>query len=356
MTTQNEGLLPLGMLPMRAVDAPKATNLTDRTIYEFPVLGAIALADERPWAPIQFHRGRILHILKPTRFVTELQAKGELTNQYIDLRYTVFRIETELYPEPATPQPLEIYQVIHELVHLLRTVARQYWIGLAMANEGSLVQGVRARVESGIAAFSGQGSFVTPFVVSPLDEQSWYFLGQLLAMPAFPDIPEAMLCDALLEIRRGDLLQSILSLAVACEVAVTAFLEDTASKNGLSNTKRDEILNKPFKQKFLVETVSQGATSPQSVLIPKFPANWAATVVELYRLRNQAAHGGQCMVVDNGIKRPIKLADIASYLFSAEALLSWVAAERRRLGIPGTVTATMLPRGYPIEAMVAPNQ
>src|ERR1700682_3829279 len=225
MTNLGGVRLPLGMLPLRTADAPKATTLSDRTIYEFPVIGAVALADPRPWAPIYLQRaGRAIRISKPVSSITEAPVKGELSDQVVDIRCTMFRIETDLYPESATLQPLEVYQVIHELIHLLRTVARQYWIGFAMANEGSLVQGTRSRIESGMASFARQGSFAIPFIVSPLDEQTWQFLGQLLAVPAFPSTAEVMLCDALLEIRRGDILQAVLLLGVACEVAIAGFL------------------------------------------------------------------------------------------------------------------------------------
>ncbi|HEY2497834.1 MAG TPA: hypothetical protein VGK24_12265 [Candidatus Angelobacter sp.] len=272
---QPGGNLPLGMLPVRTADTPKATNLSDRTIYEFPIIGAVALADGLPWTPISLLRaGRNLRILKPTIFATHVKTQGELSDQFLDVRYTVFRIETDLYPEPVTPQPLEIYQAIHELVHLLRTVARQYWIGFAMANEGSLVQGLRSRVELGIAAFTGQGSFVTPFVVSPINQLSWQFLGQLLDIAAFPAIAEVMLCDALLEIRRGDILQSILLLGVASEVATVSFLEDLISQKSLSKTKQDEIKKSSFANKLMNETVNLGADSPAATIIPGFPADW----------------------------------------------------------------------------------
>src|SRR5436305_10250152 len=116
------------------------------------------------------------------------------------------------------------------MIHLLRIIARQYWIGLAMANEGSLVQGICTRIESGVASFSGQGSFSVPFVISPLDEQSWRFLGHLLTQQVFPSVGEVILCDALLEIRRADLLQAILLLGVACEVELAAFLDELISR------------------------------------------------------------------------------------------------------------------------------
>jgi hypothetical protein len=249
----------------------------------------------------------------------------------------------------------EGWQFPNELVYLFRTIARQYWIGFAMANEGSLVQGLRSRIESGIAVFSGQGSFITPFIVYPIDEPSWQFLGALLASGTFPSTAEVMLCDALLEVRRGDILQAILLLGVACEVAVMAFLEDLISQKNLSKTKQDEILSKSFSKKLLEETVNLGANSPAASVIPRFPADWALTVCELYRLRNQTVHGGRCMVEDNGMKRPIELRDIPKYIFSAEALLAWITRQRNRLGIPGAVTATMLPMGYPISGIITPN-
>ena len=356
MSTRSDGFLPLGMLPVRTADSPKATTLSDRTVYEFPVIGAVALADGAQWAPLSLQRaGKVLQVLKPTCYATHVQAQSQITDQFVDFRYTVFRVETQLYPESSTPQPLEIYPVIHELVHLLRTVARQYWLGLAMANEGSIIQGTRSRIESGTATFSGQGSYVIPFVVAPITEQSWSFLGHLLATQAFPSTAEAMLCDALLEIRRADLLQAVLLLGVACEVATINFLEDLISRRTLSKTQQGNILNKPFKKKLLEETVSLGATSPEMSVIPNFPPTWALNVCELYRLRNQTAHGGTCLIDDGGTQRPIELRDISNFLFSAEALLSWVARERIRLGIPVTVTATMLPTGYPVSAMIVPG-
>lgn len=356
MSSRSNGFLPMGMLPVRTVEAPKATTLRDCTLYEFPILGAVALADDSNWPPIVLHRGgRVLHLLKPACYATQVQAHSQISDQYLDFRYTIFKVETELVPESSTPQPLEIYPVIHELVHLLRTVARQYWIGFAMANEGSIIQGIRSRIETGIATFSGQGSFVVPFVVSPITEQSWRFLGDLLTKQAFPSTAEVMLCDALLELRRGDLLQAILLLGVACEVATMNFLEDLIARQSLSNTQRADILKKPFKQKLIAETANLGSRSPESSFIQGFPQSWARSVCELYRLRNQTAHGGTCMISDGGSLRPIELRDMTSLLFSAEALFSWVAEERIRLRIPGSITATMSPTGYPVSAMIVPG-
>lgn len=348
--------LPFGMMPVRTADAPKKTDLGDCTIYEYPIIGAVALADDRPWEPIVLsRRGKVLRLMKPRVGVTSVQAQGTLTDQFMDFRYTVFALQTEVFPEEQTPQPLELYQAIYELSHLIRTVARQYWIGFAMANEGSVVQATRTRIESGIATFFGQGSFSAPIIVSALTEDSWRFLGLLLSLPAFPSTAEVMLCDALLEIRRGDLLQAVLLLGVASEVLTIEFLHELISRAALSNTKKDNILNASFKQKFLIETVGLGVVSPEGMLMPGFPKGWAQTVCELYRLRNQAAHGGTCVINDNGNERLLEMRDISKYLFSVEALFCWVSRERNRLGIPNPVTATMLPGGYPVRAVFTPG-
>lgn len=348
--------LPLGMLPGRTVEAPKKTTLSNRTVYEFPVIGAVALADDSPWAPIVLSRGgKSVRFLKPVSGHIGVEVKCRLTNQHIDFRYSTLTLETDLYPEQETPQVLELYPLVNEMIHLLRTLARQYWIGLAMANEGSVVQGIRTRIESGIASFSGQGSYSVPFVVAPLDEQSWQFLGQLLAMQAFPSTGEVILCDALLEIRRADLLQAILLLGVACEVELMSLLEELISRKTLSQTQRDKILDAPFRMKLLNRTVELGTVSPETAIIPNFPSDWAKAVCDLYRLRNQAAHGGHCTVEDKGVKRAAHLSDLARFLFSAEALFAWSNQERIRLGLPRYVTATMLPKGSPISAMIFPS-
>jgi hypothetical protein len=351
------GVLPLGMLPARTVEAPKKTTLGNRIIYEFPVIGAVALADDLPWSPIVLSRaGKSVRFLKPTSGQTGVEVKGLLTDQHIDFRYSLFTLETDLYPEHECLQTLELYPIVNEMIHLLRTVARQYWIGLAMANEGSVVQGIRTRIESGIASFAGQGSYSVPFVVSPLDQQSWQFLGELLAMQAFPSTGEVILCDALLEIRRADLLQAILLLGVACEVELASLLDELISSQKVSRTKRDEILSSPFKMKLLNRTVELGTVSPETATIPRFPPDWAHTVCDLYRLRNQAAHGGHCTIEDKGVKRAAQLGDLARFLFSAEALFAWINQERIRLGFPRCVTATNFPKGYPISAMIFPGQ
>ena len=350
------GYLPFGMMPVRTVEAPKKTQLSDRTLYEYPLIGAVALDDAQQWTPISLARqGRTFRLLKPRTGAVSAEAHGALTNQFMDFRYTIFTVETDILPEGQTPKVLEMYQAVHELAHLIRTVARQYWLGLAMANEGSLVQGIRTRIESGAATFEGQGSFSAPLIVSPLAQASWNFLGQLLSMSAFPSTAEVMLCDALLEIRRGDLLQAVLLLGVASEVLMTGFLDDLISRAILSNTKKSNILSVSFKQKLLIEAVNLGAESPENSVFPGFPADWAINVCELYRLRNQAAHGGTCIINEAGKERLLELRDISKYLFSAEALLCWVSQERIRLGFSRPVTATMLPTGYPVRALIVPG-
>ena len=108
----HSGMLPLGMLPVRTVDSPRKTVLSNRTVYEFPVIGAVALADDRPWLPIALSRfGKSVRLLKPTWGQMGVEVKGLLTNQHIDFRYSLFGLETDLYPEQETLQALEIMQL-----------------------------------------------------------------------------------------------------------------------------------------------------------------------------------------------------------------------------------------------------
>ena len=257
-------------------------------------------------------------------------------------------------PTSSSPNVLSLYPVVHELIYFLRIVARQYWLGLAMANEGTLVQGVRSRIEGGVATFEGQGSFSTPFIVRRIDEASWRFLVNLMISRSFPSLAEVLLCDALLEIRRGALLQASLLLGVCCEVAVSTLLDELASSKGLSKTKGADVLGKRFKVKFLEETVGLGCEDPQQIAIKGFAANWATTVCELYKIRNSIAHAGEPLVRESGSMVPLTLKHVGSFLFATEALLCWLDEERIRAKIQRYATARMLPMGYPISGMMAP--
>lgn len=360
MNKENEstkGRMPLGMLPVRTVEAPRQTTLNDSTVYEFSVLGAAALNEGTPWNPIVLSRaGREFRLIKPVSGQTSVITKSRLTEHSVDVRYTIFALETELSPEPDTLQPTDLYPIIHEMVHLLRTVARQYWMGLAMANEGSVYNGIRARIENGIATFLGQGSFNSPFVVTPLDEQSWQFLGALLRNQTFPTEAEVILCDALLDIRRAAVLQAALLLGVSSEVAINQFLDELMDRQSMSKTKKDAVLQESFKTKFLTRCVEFGTSDPATAAVGGFGAGWADVVCKLYRIRNQAAHGGSAQIEENGLRRNIEMRDIPKLLFSAEALLAWIDQNRVMLGSPRFATTTMLPMGYPISAMSVPGQ
>ncbi|WP_041855346.1 hypothetical protein [Candidatus Korobacter versatilis] len=352
----NEGVLPLGILPVRTTDPPKKTSLPDITIFEFPIIGAVAIADALPWDPIEIDRNNLrMRIFKPKPALHSVTVGGELTTQAIDIRSTLFRVECELLGQADTPNVLDVFPVVNEFVHLIRIVARQYWLGLAMANEGSVTQGVRTRIEAGNAVFTGQGSYSVPFIVTGLTSFGWHFLGDLFVNQCFPGTAELLLCDALVEVRRGALAQAALLLGVASEVELSTFLNDIATWKGLSKNKRQAIADTKFREKLVTRTVELGIPDPQGITIPPFAPGWAQTLLELYRIRNQAAHGGTATVTVGSVVRPIDLTDTARFIFAVEALLAWTAQQRVSRSISTSVTATMLPSGYPLKAVIDPR-
>lgn len=206
-TDESAGRLPLGMLPVKTAENPKPTSLPNKTLYEYSVFGAIYLIDQAEWLPIPLSRfGEPARLLKPKFGQANLVAEGLITSETLDARYTTFIIETDLHPVSNTPPPETFRQTIAELIHLLRTVTRQYWLGLMMANEGMAYQAVRTRIESGNAAFEKSGGYSNPFIIRPLDAQMWRFIGEMLEQGFSPSNAEVILSDALLEIRRGALI------------------------------------------------------------------------------------------------------------------------------------------------------
>ncbi len=340
------------MLPVRTVGIPKATTLPDKTLYEFPIFGAVSLADNSEWEPIAIKGiGIPVKLLKPRVGHISAQAEGRITSQALDVRYTTFTFESALCPVAETLTPNALLPSLNGIIHLLRTVTRQYWLGLTMANEGAVFQAVRARIESGTATFEGVGGFTMPFDITPIDWKAWHFLGELLQREMFPSSAEVLLCDALLEARRGDLLRSLMLLGVACEVEVVKLIDQLATRKGLSNNKKKSLSREHFKAKFLHRTVELGASDPRSSTIPQFPPNWADMICMLYMMRNDIAHSGICMVNERGKAVPAEMRHLTDSIHATDALLCWANAERRRLGMPAFVTATMSPSGYPIKAI-----
>lgn len=337
------------MLPIAAPEAPKATSFGDKTLYEYPVFGAVYLVDPSEWQPLALSRfGKPVKLLKPKVGQSNVAVEGRITSQMLDARYTTFTFETALYSVQETPPAGSYSQALAEMIHLLRTVARQYWLGLTMANEGAVYQAVRARIESGIATFDGSGGFSTPFIIRPLDLHTWRFLGEMLERGFAPSNAEVILSDALLEVRRGALLNAVMLLGIACEIEITTLIEQLAIRKSLSNNKRNSMFREQFKTKFLARTVELGAQDPRSSKLSNFARDWADTVCDLYTARNRAAHSGVCMIKDGEKLTPLELRHMPMLVYAADALLCWANQERRKLGIPVFLTATMLPGGYPV--------
>ncbi|HEX3682136.1 MAG TPA: hypothetical protein VHU83_06290 [Bryobacteraceae bacterium] len=344
------------MLPVTAVESAKTTSVADKTLYEFPIFGAVYLVDPSEWPPIALQRfGTPVKLLKPRVGQTNVQVEGRITRQAIDVRYTTFTFETDLYPIEQTPLPKDYLPALEGMIHLLRTVARQYWLGLTMANEGAVYQAVRARVESGTVTFDGAGGFSTPFIIRPLDWNAWRFLGDMLEKGYSPSNAEVIISDALLEIRRGSLLNAVMLLGIACEIEVTTLIDQLVSRKSLSNNKRPSIFRETFKTKFLTRTVDLGTSNPRSAKILHFATNWADTVCELYTARNKAAHSGICMIEDDGVLKPLEMRHLPKLVYAADALLWWANLERHRLGIPPFLTTAMLPGGYPVMGTFVPQ-
>lgn len=350
------GALALGMLPMSTVEGPRTTAMANTTLYEYPVYGAVSLADESEWPTLALTRlGPAVRLLKPSVGQSNLQVPGRLTSQPLDIRYTTFAFETDLYPLSQTPGADAFFQALADLIHLLRTVARHYWLGLAIANEGHIFQAVRTRIEAGSAEFQGAGSFKNPFIVKPIDQQVWRFLAEMLEKGYSPSNSEVILCDALLEVRRGALLNAVLLLGVACEIEINTLIEQLAGRSKISNNASEKLMRREFKKKFTEVCVTLGTSDPLTATVMNFPADWAQTVCDLYTARNKVAHSGECLIKENGTQTPLEMRHIPKLIHSADALLCWANAERRKLGIPQFLTATMLPGGYPILAFVTPG-
>ena len=355
-SSNRPGRLPLGMLPISTVEGPRTTSMSNKTLYEYPIFGALYLVDQLDWPPLPLTRfGTPVRLLKPTVGQSNLPVPGRMASQPLDIRNTTFAFETDLYPLAQTPAADAFFPALAQMTHLLRTVARHYWLGLAIANEGHIFQAVRTRIEEGSAESTGAGAFTNPFIVKPIDQQTWRFLGEMLEKGCSPSNAEVVLCDALLEVRRGALLNAVLLLGVACEIEITTLIDQLADLVNLSNNARDRILRKDFKTKFTQECVTLGTPDPLTAAVLSFPNDWAQTVCELYTARNKVAHSGECLIKENGTLVPVEMRHIPKLIYSADALLCWANAERRKLGIPQFLTATMLPGGYPLMACVIPG-
>jgi hypothetical protein len=353
-----EGLpraLGLGTLPVSTVAEPIATSVENKTLYEYPIFGAAYLADTTEWPPLELILwGRPVRILKPRIGQVNAHVQGVIASQNLDVRSTTFTFETALYAISETPPPDAYVQTLAALIHLLRTAARQYWLGLTMANEGAVYQAVRARIDAGTASFLGAGGFTTPFTIRPIDLKTWRFLGEMLEKGCSPSNSEVVICDALLEVRRGALLNAVLLWGVACEIEVTALIDQLSDQKGISRNERNTKSRLPFKTKFTTRCVDLGTSDPRSSKVLSFAPDWADTVCALYTARNKVAHAGICMIEDGGTTQPLQMHHLPRLLYAADALLCWANLERKRLGIPPYLTATMLPGGYPVRGAVIP--
>jgi hypothetical protein len=144
-------------------------------------------------------------------------------------------------------------------------------------------------------------------------------------------LADSIYCDSLLSIVAGDVLKALLEAGVAMEVALTRLLVDVSTTQPSSPAKASFIRKDgdrhPFGRKFSEWTEKLGLDPIGSFTFDGAPPKWHETALELYKLRNGVAHGGQV-----GISSTFH--EVVKAMFSAGALLQYCRSQREQLGLP----------------------
>jgi hypothetical protein len=313
-----------------------------KVTYEFSnVSEVVTIDDPAEWQPLKIVRGaNHLNLWGPLSHSLGVNMPHSLGNQVYAVNYSLMRVSLEA--EIGQPEPgwTEVYSLVQCCLSWIRTITRQYWIGvLPTPNINSPRLTILTEID-GKGTFSGAGAHSSAVVPLRLSSTVWDALTPLVQEGVFPPVSESFLCDALLHFADRDYVQAVVGLGIACELEINSFIEAILQLQPPAVREMYKLSGLRFAEKLKKVPRLLGASEFKEFKLSSFEK-----VIELYEKRGQAVHSGRASVLRKDDKTrkeetvPVTAQDIAPYWFAAEDLFAWTRNERNRLGISRGLTA-----------------
>ncbi|HET9342873.1 MAG TPA: hypothetical protein VFO25_08170 [Candidatus Eremiobacteraceae bacterium] len=321
----DKGKVPIWNGPVRVVTPPAAVpqmSPADRRIFEFLVPYPILMVDRAEWPPLHVDvDGTPVEIYKPVGAVGAFEPIGRLGNESPEAYCTIIRATM---PVTASLSPEPLWKLLEVILAWIRVRSRQYWLLHGSTGFGATFRG--SKIEHGrMDNFVGCGPTI---VVRPFSREMWADIGKDITTRATPPLSESILCDALLSVVAGDEIKALLELGVACEIELTNLLAAAAKSTPSTPDKAAFIADDGDWDRFKVKLRNWpqrlGMDDVATYSPAEVPTDWVTLVLELYKLRNGVAHGGRKNVAGTSVQ---------TYVFAANALFRYSAAQKGRLSL-----------------------
>lgn len=294
------------------------------------------IVDAAQWGPLSVARhGFNMRLQKPIVGQNHVQVAETSGNEGVVMEYTIMRVEVDVPDGVTNPEWYLPQSVIRECFLWIRVGARQYWLGVLM---GGTDQAIRGSIIDQDGSYTNFAASKTPIIISPLSEKEWHWIGAEMAQLNVPSIPEVLFCDALLAMREGDFLQSVIRLGVTCELELNAFIEDLLGVQSESVRRLYSASRPSFDWKLKNMPEILGAEAYQA-----HNAKWTQELSKLYELRGTAIHRAECSVMEQNPvtgkneKIRINFGHVSTFMYAVGDFLSWTKQQRQKRGIPAVV-------------------
>jgi len=324
-------------------------------MFEFLLPFPIHIFDSAEWPPLRIARGGILiYLLKPSSINVTAKEQVAAGNESPDLYCSNVRAIV-LKASPGFPTThATVFEIVRHALQWMRTLSRQYWIGIGTAGVAAAYRGSAFTVEGAVARQMNYASYGHTVVVRALPLDFWEPLGSLVEQNVPVPVSESIFCDALSSFAAGDTVRCAVELGVAVEIELSNLLVDLAGLRPTTVGSKKYIKerrNLSFQRRFLDASIWVGATDPKTFTLPKHATDWVDHILTLYKLRNKAAHEGRAMIPDNtGVLRPLTTGELQSFIFSIEVFYRWSSDQRSSAGLPNPSGA--LDRSNQVSAIV----
>jgi len=304
--------------------------------YEFVVPSGVFILDFMPWKSLPATRNGVrMEIRQPIAGQQVVKVGGTVGNEGIDLHYTVMSVDLEAEDNQPNPDWSIPFQLVAECLNWIRILGRQYLVSTHNSGSNNVAQG---SILSAPKNFLNFGAVQPGIDVAPLSKELWERIGNEIASGNIPDIPDSMLCDAMVKLHERDFLQAVTLLGVTAELELNSFISDLLSRQSETSQKLYNEKKYRFEEKLRNVLEILEAESYR-----KHNEQFEGRLIKLYELRGQAVHRAKCIL--NGVE--IEFRHVAEFIYAVQDFLRWTKCQRKRLGLK-----TIEPFDSPIKSMI----
>jgi len=307
---------------------PQRIFSADGQVIEYLVSCPMHTIDTLDWRPIKFAlNGMEINLQRPIHVSTPYHPENRAGNENAEAFCTILRVQT---PPAVDLSAQDGWSIVERLLEWIRIKCRHYWVFHGFTGFGALYRGTVFTKSGHDLSVQNVASYAPGVVVRPLTEAIWLSIREELENETEIPVSDAIFCDALLSVAARDEIKALLEAGVAVEVAMTQLLKEVSSIAPTSSAKKKFISQKGECDRFVKKLTEWpqllGLERASDFKCPEMHSTWVQSVLELYRLRNAAAHSGT-------LKSTTSTTDVMSLMFAANTLLEYCRVQRTRVGL-----------------------